>query len=348
MNLEVQKWHVSANAGSFQLPPLSASLLPRQRSPDLDLPLMPSQQRRAVRVVLPAIAFDHPLVEIGIAVGAAETATVVGPHVNRFHAVAGLSLVFVLLCGGLSTEQLADQFAIDAGAVLNTKGAQIRLLAAGEDLQSVAVGDLPEASCKPLQLSSVFRGGDIFGPDSASLQSPVQPSFPLAVKIAETEHKPPCGLLQPVRGPGRLSQVPVHSCNVGEEHRVVAPDDPLRTDPCGQLNESGDAFAEGVLIRFQSVIVGIQGELEEVVQPQAVQLIQVLHERPGVLGPEADCVHVRRFQAETGDLSAVERVDPAEVPFPDPVHEPVGIKGRYVGASAGGNDQGLALPVAWQ
>ena len=73
----------------------------------------------------------------------------------------------------------------------------------------------------------------------------------------------------------------------------------------------------------------------------------MLHERSRVLGPETDRIHVIRFQAEAGDLPAVEGVDPVEVPLPDPVHEPVGIKGRYVGAPAGGNDQGLPRPP-WQ
>jgi hypothetical protein len=53
---------------------------------------------------------------------------------------------------------------------------------------------------------------------------------------------------------------------------------------------------------------------------------------------------VLRFQAEAGNLPIVEWVDPVEVAFTHPAHEPVGIKGRYVGAPAG--EMIMAEPLA--
>jgi len=71
----------------------------------------------------------------------------------------------------------------------------------------------------------------------------------------------------------------------------------------------------------------------------------VLYNWPRILGPEADGVHMLRFQAEPGNLPAVKGVDPVKVSRSNPVHEPVGIEGRYVGASAGGDNHDLPRPL---
>lgn len=109
----------------------------------------------------------------------------------------------------------------------------------------------------------------------------------------------------------------------------------LRADAAGQLHEGVNPLLKRWQIRFEYRVIGVQGELEVVIQPALSQLVQILQYGSRVLGPEADSNHILRFQAEAGHLGAVERVDPVEVPFPDPSHEPFSIKGLYVGASAG-------------
>jgi hypothetical protein len=116
---------------------------------------MPAQQHRTVRIVLPAVALDKPLVEIGIAVGAPERAAVVTPHVHGFYTVAVVALVPVFSAGGSDAEQPTDQFVVDAGAVPYANGSQIHLLAAGEELKAVAVGDLLETQRNLLQFFNI-------------------------------------------------------------------------------------------------------------------------------------------------------------------------------------------------
>lgn len=292
--------------------------------------------------MVPAVFRNHPFVEVGVAIGAPERATVIAPHVCRFNAVTTWPLVPVF-GDSVNAEQSCEQSPVNAGTMLDAEVSQICFFAAGINLHGIPVCDALESAGYLFQ--SVFVSGsvDVVQYDVALAQYLVQPPSPLAVKIVKAEHQPPGGAFQQAGKPCRLLQMPFDRSSTGENNRVVAPDHPLRPDAFGQFAKRGNPFAGRRQMLFKGGIIGIQGELEVVVQAALVKFGQMRHQRSGILGPETDGVHMLRFQAEAGHLSTVERVDPVEVAFPDSLHEPVGIKGRYVSAPAGGDDHGVVF-----
>ncbi len=164
----------------------------------------------------------------------------------------------------------------------------------------------------------------------------MQAPLPLAVKIVEAEDQAAGRCRKLFGDPPDLLDMPGDGRDTGEDDRIVAPNHPLRAESLGQLAKGGDPLGQRRHVRFIGFIVRVESELKIVVKPAPLQLIQVRQQWPRVFGPEADGVHMGGIEAESGDLVAVEGVDPVKKAGADAVHEPFAVEGGDIGAPTGG------------
>ena len=120
---------------------------------------------------------------------------------------------------------------------------------------------------------------------------------------------------------------------------VEPPNHPLMPNPLRQLTKYLYSFLHTRHIRFKALIrIIIQRHLEIIMDAPFVQLMQVRQYRLRILRPKHNDLATRKGHIHF--LLSVERIIPDAIAFCQAVEEPLRVKGRDIGGTAGGDDDG--------
>ena len=266
---------------------------------------------------------DAGIRSVGIAVDAFMGARVVFADIDRFHASATLAERNVL--GLVRDVQRPHHGGVDAPAGFYPVVRIILLGAAGAQNHAVFIGGLGR---HPAEFLLLPRSG-------AAEHARIHLAYELPVDIHEAEDASvrPLGNLS--AHDLELAPVVCRIDGLGEEDGVVPPHHPVPADPV-RYELAGIAHIRLERHhRLDRLAIRSQRDLEGVHVPHGSDLPQTRNHRPRILGHELDAIHVPARQVDTVDDRARNGVANQTIACAEPLHEPLGMERRYIGATAG-------------
>jgi hypothetical protein len=119
-------------------------------------------------------------------------------------------------------------------------------------------------------------------------------------------------------------------CKTAQYDGIVAPDNPLVSQPVRETLKIVDTLLERIDRRFQERGVVEKGIEKVISMASFIEFAEILKKIGGIAGPEYDCLHVSGYERNPGNPVRVEGIGNEAISFPDTVHEPLRIEGRYI------------------
>ena len=174
-----------------------------------------------------------------VTVSTSEQTGVIHANVTTLDAATSTALPLILLVADIDPKKLTDQPIIDALAGFDTRGCQIYLLGAALDFQAMV-------PCEPRKLPQQclisLRLVDAISEFWSCFAQACETSSGFIVGIDDTDHDSLGRPLQTFSDTSKILQMKVLIRSVGQQDRVVTPDDPIRAYAIGQPTEDGDGF----------------------------------------------------------------------------------------------------------
>ncbi len=185
------------------------------------------------------ISPSHVEASGSITVSTSEQTGVIHANVTTLDAAASTALALILLAADIDPKKLTDQPIIDALAGFDPRGCQVDLLGAALDLQAMFPCDLRKL---PQQCFISLRLVGAVSKFRSFFAQAGETSIGFGVGIDDTDHDSLGRPLQTFSDTGKILQMEVLIRSVGQQDRVVTPDNPIRAYAIGQLTEGGDGF----------------------------------------------------------------------------------------------------------
>ncbi len=174
-----------------------------------------------------------------VTVSTSEQTGVIHANVTTLDATASATLPLILLVADIDPKKLTDQPIIDALAGFDPRGCQVDLLGAALNLQAMVPCDLRKLS---QQCFISLRLVDAISEFRSCFTQAGETSSGFGVGIDDTDHDSLGRPLQTFSDTSKILQMKVLIRSVGQQDRVVTPDDPIRAYAIGQPTEDGDGF----------------------------------------------------------------------------------------------------------
>lgn len=253
-------------------------------------------------------------------------AGIVLADIDAGYAAAEFPLVFVFDHGQRPAGQYGNQSIVDTSGMPDAQIGKIDFFRACFHLDAEPARDLSNTPRQHPHLRFIRRSHTKTG----------HPGVDMTIHINKADDAFLCMPGQPLCHIAEVIHMIVDINILGQQDRIVTPDDSLFSDFIGKSEKRVDDFRLRRQVRFKVRAVRRQGELK--IKGEGVEQGKPLKHWGRIFGPEDKAIDIRRRKRNLSDLFGIHGVAHLRVPLAKPVKKPAAVKRGNVRTPAAADD----------